>query len=77
MLHDILHCVFFARRQGANFPSGDPGSVHCGVHSQLCGSDPAFSGALCSCTAQTQVLSPQQVRATLSGLASLSSLHFS
>lgn len=53
---------FFDHRQGAVFSTGDTGSVNCGFHSQLCGSYPAVSGAFRSCTAQTEVLSPQQVR---------------
>lgn len=59
-----LHFFFFSLtsdRQGAIFSTGYPSSVHCGFHSQLCASYPAFSGALCSRAAQTQVLSPQQV----------------
>lgn len=61
--HNLWHYpFFFDHRQGAVFSTGCTGSVNCGFHSQLCGSYPAFSGALCSCTAQTQVLSPQQVR---------------
>lgn len=57
-----LYIFFFDHRQGAIFTTGYTGSVHCGFYSQLCGSYPAFSGAFCSCTAQTQILSPQQVR---------------
>lgn len=60
----ILSFFFFDHRQGAVFSAGYTGSVNSGFHSQFCGSYPAFSGALCPCTAQTQVLSPQQVRSS-------------
>lgn len=60
--HVLWHLAFFVHRQGAVVSTGNTGSVNCGVDSQLSGSYPAFSGALCTCTAQTQVLSPEQVR---------------
>lgn len=60
--HILWHFLFFLHRQGAVVSTGNTGSVHCGIDSQLSGSYPAFSGALCTCTAQTQVLSPEQVR---------------
>lgn len=60
--HILRHFPFFGHRQGAAFSAGNTGSVNCGIDSQLGGSYPAFSGALCTCTAQTQVLSPEQVR---------------
>lgn len=63
MRHHILwRSLFFVHRQGAVFSTGNTGSVDCGFDSQLSGSYPAFSGALCTCAAQTQVLSPEQVR---------------